>query len=77
MMVLDRPQHLLFESCVGGIVVFDVRPGHFRKLGVYVIGHDKTTSIIVDEATQLIYLPVPSTGGRPTLYIAKYNPNGV
>ncbi len=77
MMVLDRPLHLLFEACVGGIVVFDVRPGHFHKLGVYVIGHDKTTSIIVDEATQLIYLPVPSTGGRPTLYIAKYNPTGV
>jgi hypothetical protein len=35
------------------------------------------TSIIVDEATQFIYLPVVSAGGRPTLYIAKYNPNGV
>jgi hypothetical protein len=57
-------------------MVFDVRPGHFRKLGVYVIG-SKTLSIIVDESTQLIYLPVVSTGGRPTLYIAKYNPNGV
>src|SRR5216684_775871 len=77
MMALDRPLHLLFEACVGGIVVFDVRPGHFRKLGVYVIGHDKTTSLIVDEATQLIYLPVPSAGGRPTLYIAQYNPTGV
>lgn len=77
MMVLDHPLHLLFEACIGGIVVFDVRPGHFHKLGVYVIGHDKSMSIIVDEATQLIYLPVPSAGGRPTLYIAKYNPYGV
>ena len=76
MMVLDRPLHLLFEACVGGIVVFDVRPGHFRKLGVYVVAQ-RTTSIIVDEDTQLIYLPVVSAGGRPTLYIAKYNPNGV
>ncbi len=76
MLVLDRPLHLLFETCVGGIVVFDVRPGHFRKLGVYVVTQ-RTTSIIVDESTQLIYLPVVSTGGRPTLYIARYNPNGV
>ncbi len=77
MMALDRPLHLLFEACIGGIVVFDVSPGHFHKLGVYIIGHDKTMSIIVDETTQLIYLPVPSAGGRPTLYIAHYNTNGV
>jgi hypothetical protein len=76
MMVLDRPLHLLFEASVSGIVVFDVRPGYFRKLGVYVIARS-ASSIIVDEATQLIYLPVPSAGGRPTLYIARYNPTGV
>lgn len=76
MLALDRPQHLLFEACAGGITVFDVRPGHFSKLGSYVIGHS-TTSIIVDESTQLIYLPVQSAGGRPTLQIAKYNPLGV
>jgi hypothetical protein len=75
MLALDRPQHLLFEACAGGITVFDVRPGHFRRLGSYVIGHS-TTSIIVDESTQLIYLPVVSAGGRPTLQIAKYNPLG-
>ncbi|HEX9134200.1 MAG TPA: hypothetical protein VF844_18060 [Ktedonobacteraceae bacterium] len=76
MLALDRPQHLLFAGCTGGITVFDVRPGHFSRLGSYVIGHS-TTSIIVDEATQLIYLPVVSAGGRPTLQIAKYNPLGV
>jgi hypothetical protein len=76
MIVLDRPLHLLFEACSGGIVVFDVRPGQFRKLGVYVVARN-LTSILVDEDTQLIYLPVVSAGGRPTLYIAKYNPTGV
>lgn len=76
MMVLDRPLHLLFEACDGGIVVFDVRPGSFQKLGVYALVRN-LTSIIVDEATQFIYLPVVSTGGRPTLYIAQYNPYGV
>lgn len=77
MMALDRPQHLLFEACGGGVTVFDIRPGHFRKLGNYVVGHANTLSIIIDESTQFIYLPVPSAGDRPTLYIAKYNPNGV
>jgi hypothetical protein len=76
MVVLDRPQHLVFVACAGGITVFDVRPGHFRELGNYVIGH-QTLSIIVDESTQLIYLPVTSAGGRPTLQIAQYNPKGV
>ena len=77
MLALDRPQQLLFEACTGGVTVFDIRPGHFRKLGNYVVGHANTLSIIIDESTQFIYLPVPSAGGRPTLYIAKYNPNGV
>ena len=77
MLALDRPQQLLFEACGGGVTVFDIRPGHFRKLGNYVVGHANTLSIIIDESTQFIYLPVPSAGGRPTLYIAKYNPNGV
>jgi hypothetical protein len=77
MLALDRPQQLLFEACGGGVTVIDIRPGHFRKLGDYIIGHDKTYSIIIDESTQFIYLPVTSAGGRPTLYIARYNPNGV
>jgi DNA-binding beta-propeller fold protein YncE len=76
MLAVDRPQQLLFEACAGGITVFDVRPGHFRKLGNYVIGR-KTTSIILDEVTQFIYLPVTGAGGRPTLVIAKYNPRGI
>ncbi len=77
MLALDRPQQLLFEACGGGVTVIDIRPGHFRKLGDYITGHDKTYSIIIDESTQFIYLPVTSAGGRPTLYIARYNPNGV
>jgi hypothetical protein len=77
MLAFDRPQQLLFEACGGGVTVIDIRPGHFHKLGDYIIGHDKTYSIIIDESTQFIYLPVTSAGGRPTLYIAKYNPNGV
>jgi hypothetical protein len=76
MVVLDRTLHLIFVACAGGITVFDVRTRHFRRLGNYIIGRN-TLSIIIDESTQFIYLPVTGAGGRPTLYIAKYNPNGV
>ncbi len=76
MIVLDRPLHLIFVACIGGITVFDVRPGHFHRLGNYIIGRN-TLSIFIDESTQFIYLPVTGAGGRPTLYIAKYNPHGV
>ena len=76
MVVLDRTLHFIFVACVGGITVFDVRPGHFHRLGNYIIGRN-TLSIIIDESTQFMYLPVTGAGGRPTLYIAKYNPNGV
>jgi DNA-binding beta-propeller fold protein YncE len=75
MLVLDRSLHLLFEACGNGVVVFDVRPSHFHRLGTYVIARN-TLTIMIDESTQFIYLPVTGAGGRPTLYIAKYNPYG-
>ncbi len=76
MIVLDRSVHLIFVACALGITVFDVGPGHFHRLGNYIIGRN-TLSIIIDESTQFIYLPVTGAGGRPILYIAKYNPKGV
>lgn len=74
--ILDQPLHLLFVGCVAGISVFDESSGHIRKLGDYVLGKN-THTLAVDEKTQLIYLPMPDVGGRPTLRIAKYNTNGV
>jgi DNA-binding beta-propeller fold protein YncE len=66
---------IVFVGCGGGISVFDVTNGQFKKLGDYAIGHE-THTIAIDPATGYIYLPVPSVGGRPTLHVAKYNPSG-
>ena len=66
---------IVFVGCGGGISVFDETNGQFKKLGDYAIGHE-THTIAVDPVTGYIYLPVPSVGGRPTLHVAKYNPNG-
>jgi len=55
--------------------VFDEKAGEFHKLGDYVLGKG-THTIAIDEETQYLYLPL-NTGGRPTLRIVKYNPNGI
>jgi DNA-binding beta-propeller fold protein YncE len=73
--VLDHPYHVLFVACKGGISVFDEKAGAFHKLGDYHIGK-QTHTIALDEATQMLYLPMDS-GGRPVLRIARYNPSGV
>lgn len=69
------PADIIFVGCGGGISVFDETNGQFKKLGDYAIGHE-THTIAIDPATGYIYLPVPSVGGRPTLHVARYNPNG-
>lgn len=75
--VLDHTLHVLFVACASGISVFDVQRGTIHKLGPdYVLGKG-THTIALDEATHYIYLPLADAGGRPTLRIAKYNPDGV
>ena len=66
---------IVFVGCGDGISVFDETNGQFKKLGDYAIGHE-THTIAIDPSTGYIYLPVPSVGGRPTLHVAKYDPNG-
>jgi DNA-binding beta-propeller fold protein YncE len=76
MVVLDNPAHILFVGCNGGISVFDVQNRTLKKLGDYIFGKG-THSITVDESTQLVYIPLVDVGGRPTLRILKFIPNGV
>jgi hypothetical protein len=73
---IDHPLHVLYVACNGQISVFDESNGSLRKLGDYVMGKG-THTMVVDEQTHLIYLPMPNLGGRPILRIAKYNSNGV
>lgn len=72
--IVDSTYHVVFVGCRGGISVFDERPGAFHKLHDYQIGKN-THSIVLDEATQYLYVPVEA-GGRPLLRVIRYNPTG-
>ncbi len=73
--VLDHKLQRLFVGCNGGVSVFDVHNKTLTKLGDYNLGKG-THTIMVNDATDELYLPQPDIGGRPTLRIAVYDPNG-
>ncbi len=73
--VLDHPLHMILVGCVAGVSVFDESNGHLRKLSDYILGKN-THTLAIDEKTQLVYLPIADVGGRPTIRIARFNPNG-
>jgi DNA-binding beta-propeller fold protein YncE len=74
---LDRSLHLLFVGSAGGISIFDESGRGLKKLGDYNLGGGSHHTLVIDEATQFIYLPQPSVGDRPILRIIKYVGNGV
>lgn len=74
--VLDHTHHVLYVGCATGISIFDVQGRTIRKLGDYVIGKG-THTVAVDEATQMLYLPLVELGGRPVLRIVRFDPNGI
>ena len=74
---LDHTLHLLFVGCAGGITVIDESGRGLKKLGDYFLGGGSHHTLAIDEATNLIYLPIPSVGQRPILRIIQYNPNGI
>lgn len=73
---VDRPLGILYVGCTMGVAVFDIHDRTIRKLGYYVFGKN-THTIAVNEVTHDLYLPLPDAGGRPTLRIVRYDPNGV
>jgi DNA-binding beta-propeller fold protein YncE len=76
MVVLDHKLHVLFVACSSGISVFDIQGGKLKKLGDYIVGKG-THTLAVNEETNELYLPQPDIGGRPTLRIVLYHPDGV
>ncbi len=74
---LDRSLHVLFVGSAAGISVFDESGRGLKKLGDYFLGGGSHHTIAIDEATQFIYLPQPSVGGRPILRVIKYVANGI
>lgn len=75
-LVLDQSRHMLFVGSGSGIAIFDEAGGRTRPIGIYTVGKG-THTIALDEATRTLYVPLINVGGRPTLRIIRYNPNGV
>jgi hypothetical protein len=72
--IIDQVHHVVFVGCVGGVAMFDESNGQLRRLGVYTFGKNAHT-VVMNEKTNLLYLPQPDIGGRPVLRIVKYDPN--
>ena len=71
-LVFDRPLHLLYVASGTGITIFRINGRTIHWLGSYTFGVD-THSLMVDEATHYIYIPIPRVGNRPILRIMHYN----
>ncbi|MBA2288465.1 MAG: hypothetical protein H0W02_23560 [Ktedonobacteraceae bacterium] len=74
--VFDQTSHLILIGCQFGVSVLDERNGSLRKLGDFFVGKGSHT-LVVDEATHTIYLPIANVGGRPVLRVEHYDPNGL
>ena len=74
--IMDSSWHLLYVGCTAGVSVFQIQGRSLKKIGDFQFGVS-THTIFVNDVTHEIYLPLVSVGGRPTLRIETYNPNGV
>jgi hypothetical protein len=72
---IDNPLHLLFIGCVTGIAIFDESPGKWTSYGYQYVGGSNHT-IVINEDTQEIYVPIADLGNRPVLRIVQYVPPG-
>ncbi len=72
MLQFDTSLHLLYVASGAGITLFKENGLEFRWLGSYTFGVS-THSLIVNEETHEIYIPLPRVGGRPVLRIMQYN----
>lgn len=75
MVVLDSSLHLVYVACGAGISIFQENGRSFKWLATYTYG-TSTHSLVVNEQTQEVYLPLVREGGRPVLRIMRYDPDG-
>jgi hypothetical protein len=73
---IDHPLHLLFIGCVTGVAIFDESPGQWTSYGYQALGGNSNHTILINEATQEMYIPISDLGDRPILRIAQYIPPG-
>jgi DNA-binding beta-propeller fold protein YncE len=72
--VVDRAAHTVFVGSGGAVSIFTVQGRSITSRGGFVVGKG-THTLVVDERTQLVYLPLAEEGGRPILRIERYNPS--
>jgi hypothetical protein len=73
---LDQPLHTLFVGCTLGIAMFNEANGQLISLGSQDVGGSSNHTVLIDEQTQEVYVPIVSSGDRPVLRILQYVPNG-
>lgn len=73
---LDHPLHILFVGCTVGIAMFNEAGGQLTSLGSQFVGGSSNHTVFIDESTQLVYVPITSSGNRPVLRILQFIPNG-
>ena len=75
-LAMDRTWNLLYVGCSSALSIFQIEGRTLKKVGDFQFGVS-THTVSVNSQTHEIYLPLVSLGGRPTLRIERYDPNGV
>jgi DNA-binding beta-propeller fold protein YncE len=73
---LDHPLYTLFVGCTLGIAMFNEANGRLISLGSQNVGGSSNHTVLIDEQTQKVYVPIVNSGNRPVLRILQYVPNG-
>lgn len=75
-LVIDHSLHILYVGCGAGLALFKEDNRRLQWLGNYAFGVS-THTVMVDDATHQVYLPLPRLGGRAVLRIMQYDPSGI
>lgn len=75
-LVIDHVLHILYVGSGAGLAIFKEDNRSLQWLGNYAFGVS-THTVMVDDETHQVYLPLPRLGGRPVLRIMQYDPSGV
>jgi hypothetical protein len=73
---LDHSLHTLFVGCTLGIAMFNEANGQLISLGSQNVGGNSNHTVLIDEQTQKVYVPIVNSGDRPVLRILQYVPDG-
>jgi hypothetical protein len=69
--VIDRTLQLLYVGTSAGLTLFKIDGRNLIRLGNFLMGINAHTVMVNDETHQ-VYIPLPRVGGRPVLRILQY-----